>query len=77
MTFNLSKNLYILDEATRRNSRKLHLKSFQVKMYYSILFLFPFSLPSLKKEGRRKGEWIAKIVILSHAFLLDHVDCLV
>ena len=25
------------------------------------------------KEGRRKWEWIAKIVILSHAFLLDPV----
>ena len=25
-----------------------------------------------KKEGKGKGEWIAKIVIKSHAFLLDH-----
>ena len=25
----------------------------------------------LKKEERRKGEWLAKIVIKSHAFLLD------
>ena len=23
-------------------------------------FIFPFSLPSWKKEGRRKGEWIIK-----------------
>ena len=36
-----------------------------------LLFFFsPFS-SLLKKLGRRKGEWIAKIVILSHAFLLD------
>ena len=37
------------------------------------LILFPFSLPSppQKKEVRRKGERITKIVILSHAFLLD------
>ena len=35
------------------------------------LFFYPFLFP-LKKEGRRKGERIAKIVILSHAFLLDH-----
>ena len=34
------------------------------------LFLSPFSLPSWK-NGRRKGERIAKIVINSHAFLLD------
>ena len=33
------------------------------------LFFFPFLFPPLKKEG--KGEWIAKIVISSHAFLLD------
>ena len=25
----------------------------------------------LTKEGRRKGEWLAKIMIKSHAFLLD------
>ena len=31
-------------------------------------FLFP-----PKKEGRRKGEWIAQIVILSHAFLLNQI----
>ena len=31
--------------------------------------LFPFLL---KKEGRKKGERIAKIMILSHAFLLNH-----
>ena len=35
------------------------------------LFFSPFLFPP-KKEGRRKGELIAKIVILSHAFLLDH-----
>ena len=34
------------------------------------LFFSPFLFPP-KKEGRRKGEWIAKIVILSHTFLLD------
>ena len=36
---------------------------------------FGYSLPLfsslLKKEGRRKGDLIAKIVIKSHAFLLD------
>ena len=26
----------------------------------------------LEKKGRRKGEWIAKILIKSHAFPLDH-----
>ena len=30
-----------------------------------------FSLPSEKKEGRRIGEWIAKIVINRYAFMLD------
>ena len=34
-----------------------------------LLFFPPFS--SLLKKGRRKGELIAKIVILSHACLLD------
>ena len=34
------------------------------------LFLFP-----PKKEGRIKGEGIAKIVNLSHAFLLDQFIC--
>ena len=38
---------------------------------------FGHSLPLfsslLKKEGRRKWEWIAKIAIKSHAFLLDPV----
>ena len=33
-----------------------------------------FSLFLLKKVERRKGEWIANIVIKSHAFLLDHPD---
>ena len=36
---------------------------------------FGYSLPLfsflLKKEGRIKGEWLAKIVIKSHTFLLD------
>ena len=27
----------------------------------------------LEKKGRRKGEWIAKILIKSHAFPLDHL----
>ena len=35
------------------------------------LFFSPFLFPP-KKEGRRKGECIAKIVILSHAFLDHH-----
>ena len=37
---------------------------------YDFVFFFLFS-SLLKKEGRRKAEWIAKIVIKSHAFLLD------
>ena len=32
---------------------------------------FPSFLFPPKKEGRRKGKWIAEIVIKSHAFLLD------
>ena len=36
------------------------------------LFFSPFPYPP-KKEGRRKGEWLAKIVIKSHAFLLDRL----
>ena len=35
------------------------------------LFFSPFLFP-LKERGKKKGEWIAKIVILSHAFL-DHL----
>ena len=35
-------------------------------------YSFPLSSSLLKKEGRIKGEWTAKIVILSHAFL-DHL----
>ena len=39
--------------------------------------VFGYSIPLfsslLKKEGRRKGELIAKIVIKSHAFLLDRL----
>jgi hypothetical protein len=40
--------------------------------YYS----FPLFSSLLKKEGRKKGECIAKIVIKRHAFLLDqlHVE---
>ena len=38
--------------------------------FWPWLFYSPFLFPP-KKEGRRKGEWIAKIVIKSHAFLLD------
>ena len=34
-------------------------------------YSFPFFSSLLKTEWRRKGEWIAKIVIKSHAFLLD------
>ena len=36
-------------------------------------YALPFFSSLLKKEGRRKGEWIAKIVIKSHAFLLDRL----
>jgi hypothetical protein len=42
---------------------------------------FGYSLPLfsslLKKEGRRKGEGIAKIMIKSHAFLLNPGEFLV
>ena len=34
-------------------------------------YSFPLFFSLLKKEGRRKGEWIAKIGIKTHAFLLD------
>ena len=34
---------------------------------------FPLFSSLLKKEGRRKWEWIVKIVILSHTFLHDQV----
>ena len=34
-------------------------------------YSFPLFSSLLKKEGRRNGEWIVKIMILSHAFLLD------
>ena len=46
------------------SSRKAWLKI--TTLVINFLFLFP-----PKKKGRRKGEWIANIVILSHAFLLD------
>ena len=36
------------------------------------LFFSPFLFP-LKKEVRRKGEWMSKSVIKSHAFLLDQL----
>ena len=49
------------NDLAERNDLKLRLWLFFSR------FLFP-----PKKEGRRKGEWIAKIVFLSHAFLLDH-----
>ena len=35
---------------------------------------FPLFSSLLKKEGRRKGELIAKIGIKSHAFLLDLIQ---
>ena len=39
---------------------------------YDFGYSFPlFSSLLKKKEGRKKGEWIAKIMILSHVFLLD------
>ena len=36
-----------------------------------LVILFPFALPSYKQEGIRQWEWIEKIMIKSHAFLLD------
>ena len=36
------------------------------------LFLSPFLNPS-KKERRRKGEWLGKIVIKRHTVLLDYL----
>ena len=38
---------------------------------HDYVYSFPLFSSPLKKEGRRKGERIAKIVIKSHAFLLD------
>ena len=37
-------------------------------------YYFPIFSSLLKKEGRRKGEWRAKIVIKSHAFQLDPAE---
>ena len=39
--------------------------------------LWLFFSPFLKKEGRRKAELMAKIVILNHAFLDHHFWCTV
>jgi hypothetical protein len=38
---------------------------------HEIGYYFPLFSSLLKKEGRRKGELISKIVIKSHALLLD------
>ena len=37
---------------------------------YSFSLFFP---PPLKKDGREKVNEVSKIVIKSHAFLLDHI----
>ena len=42
-------------------------------IYHDFGYSFSLFTSLLKKEGRRKGEWIAKIVIKSHAFLLDRI----
>ena len=34
------------------------------------LFFLPFLFPP-KREGRRKGKWISKVVVKNNAFLLD------
>ena len=39
---------------------------------HDFCYYFPLFSSLLEKEGGRKGEWIAKIVIKSDAFLLDH-----
>jgi hypothetical protein len=38
---------------------------------HDFAYSFPLFSSFLKKEGRRKGEWIEKIVIKSHVFMLD------
>ena len=38
---------------------------------HDFVYSFPLFCSFLRKEGRREGEWLAKIVIKSHAFLLD------
>ena len=38
---------------------------------HDLVISFPLFSFLLKKEGRRQGKWIAKVVIKSHAFLLD------
>ena len=39
---------------------------------HKFCYSFPLLSSLLKKEGRRKWEWRVKILIESHAFLLDH-----
>ena len=44
--------------------------AFDQNFFYS----FPLFSSLLKKEGREKENEVAKIVIKSHAFLLDRLD---
>ena len=37
-------------------------------------YFFPFSLPPSKEREEEKENEVAKIVIKSHAFLLDHEE---
>ena len=42
---------------------------------FDFSYSFPLFSSLLKKEGKRKGEWIAKIVILSHASAQSLSNC--
>ena len=50
---------------------RLILSSRKAWLKITTLVIFPLFSSLRKKEGRRKGEWITKIVIFSNAFLLD------
>ena len=43
---------------------------------HDVCYSFPLFSSLLNTEGRRKGEWIAKIMIKSHAFLPDLFNAL-
>ena len=40
-------------------------------LLYILLFFSPLFLGGKNKRGSRKGGWIAKLVVKSHAFLLE------
>ena len=43
---------------------------------HDFCYSFSFSFPLIFKEGRKKGKKITKVVVKSHAFLLDHLRVL-